>query len=122
MTNFNNILAIHLNKFKSVEDFKTLLEDNNIKTIFPDKIFGMKDEGWTKVFVDKTSGYVIGYTHKTSKEIVLDETFELELRNMPSIDFSQKELSTDSILEKIHKHGMESLNKREKDYLSTQYS
>jgi hypothetical protein len=122
MTNFNNILAIHLKRFKSIEDFKNLLEDNNITTIVPEKIFGMIELGWKKVFIDKTSGYVIGYTHESSKEITLDVTFIEELNNMKSITFSQKELTVDSILEKIKDHGIASLNTREKAYLDAQYS
>jgi len=122
MTNFNNILAIHLENFKSIEDFKTLLEDNNITTIIPEKIFGMIELGWKKVFIDKTSGYVIGYTHADSKEIILDETFTKELNNMTSITFSKEDLSVDAILEKIHIHGIDSLNSKEKAYLDAQYS
>ena len=121
MAEFNNIITIHLKRFKSVKEFEVLLADNNITTIVPEKIFEMIEMGWKKVFLDKTSGYVIGYEHKDSK-IILDDYFKTFLHNAPSITFSKSELTVDGVLEKIHTHGIESINKREKDFLDSKYS
>lgn len=122
MNNFKNILVIHLNRFKSIEDFKRLFEDNNITTLSPEKTFNSIQDGWKKVFIDKTTGYIIGYFHKDSKHLVIETDFMDFLNNAPSITFSKTVLDVDTILEKIHKHGVESLSKREKEFLDAQYS
>jgi hypothetical protein len=43
-----NIISIHLTRFKSVEDFQNLLDDNGIKNIDAKKLFEHKEAGYTK--------------------------------------------------------------------------
>jgi len=112
-----NIISIHLKAFKTVEEFKALLSDNNITFLSPEKLADAFEKGWKKVFIDKSTEIVIAYLHSGAKKISFDEELLDELNNMPSIGFSKVELTMDSVLDKINAYGMDSLNKREKEFL-----
>lgn len=118
--NYNNILSIHLTQFNTVEDIERALIDNNIKTLCASKLFEHKEKGYLKVFIDKETQAVIGYTHKDNKKKVqLQDEFTDFLKNMKSITFAKEveELSIDIILDKISSKGIDSLTKREKLFL-----
>lgn len=119
-----NIISIHLTRFKSVEDFQNLLDDNGIKNIDPKKLFEHKEAGYTKIFFDKTTFEAIAYVHKLSKkEITFQDDFKSFLKEMPSISFSNNDdsssLDVDVILEKISERGVDSLSRKEKEFLDS---
>jgi hypothetical protein len=119
-----NIISIHLTRFKSVEDFQNLLDDNDIKNIDAKKLFEHKEAGYTKIFFDKTTFEAIAYVHKLSKkEITFQDDFKSFLKEMPSISFSNNDdsssLDVDVILEKISERGVDSLSRKEKEFLDS---
>jgi hypothetical protein len=118
-----NIISIHLTRFKSVEDFQNLLDDNGIENIDAKKLFEHKEAGYTKIFFDKTTFEAIAYVHKLSKkEITFQDDFKSFLKEMPSISFSNDDsvyLDVDVILEKISERGVDSLSRKEKEFLDS---
>jgi len=116
---FQNAIVIHLNKFKSVEDFKRLLDENNIKNIDAAKLFEHKESGYTKIFFDKDTFIAFAYVHKSSKDIIIQDDFKDFLKDLPSLSFKPTNvvLNVDVILEKISEKGIDSLSKKEKEFL-----
>ena len=114
-----NIIAIHLNKFKSVEDFQRMLDDNNLDQLDAKKIYEQKSNGCTKLFIDKSTQSVMAYNMKGQKEITFQNNLRNFLKNLKSIDYNKGVyiISIDTILDKINKNGLESLSKREKEFL-----
>ena len=112
-----NIISIHLKAFKTAEEFRALLSDNNITFLSPEAMEDAVKKGWKKVFIDKSTETVVAYLHSGSKTISFEEKFLNELNNMPSIGFSKSELTMDAVLDKINEYGMDSLSKREKEFL-----
>lgn len=118
---FENVISIHLNRFKSVEDFQRLLDDNGIENIDANKLFEHKESGYTKIFFDKNTFEAVAYVHESSKkEIIFQDNFKDFLKNMPSLSFktdTKMSLDVDVILEKISEKGIDSLSKKEKEFL-----
>jgi len=115
-----NLLAIHLNKFKTIEDLSKMLEDNGISILDAQKILTFKNEGYTKLFIDSETHKLKAFCHISLKgDIKLCEDYVSELKNMKSLDVVKepKDLSIDSILDKINNTGLNSLNKYEKAFL-----
>jgi len=115
-----NLLAIHLNKFKTIEDLSKMLEDNDIYILDAQKILTFKNEGYTKLFIDSETHKLKAFSHTSLKgDIKLCEDYVSELKNMKSLDVVKepKDLSIDSILDKINNTGLNSLNKYEKAFL-----
>jgi hypothetical protein len=115
-----NLLAIHLNKFKTIEDLSKMLEDNGISILDAQKILTFKNEGYTKLFIDSETHKLKAFCHISLKgDIKLCEDYVSELKNMKSLDVVKepKGLSIDSILDKINNTGLNSLNKYEKAFL-----
>lgn len=135
---YKNFIAIHLNKFKTIDEFNKLLEDNHLQNINPEVLFNIKSDGYTKVFLDQQTQEVIGFAHKSLKgQIKFCDELISHLKNVKSIDFKREtlsdshksqepsseielnseNLSIDSILDKINLSGMNSLNSFEKEFL-----
>jgi hypothetical protein len=117
---FENVISIHLNRFKSVEDFQRLLDDNGIENIDANKLFEHKESGYTKIFFDKDTFEAVAYVHESSKkEIIFQDDFKDFLKNMKSLSFKTETqvLDVDVILEKISEKGIDSLSKKEKEFL-----
>ena len=118
-----NIISIHLTRFKSIEEFKNLLDDNGIENVDAKKLFEHKEAGYIKIFFDKTTFEAIAYVHKSSKkEITFQDDFKSFLKEMPSISFSNDDsidLNVDVILEKISEKGIDSLSRKEKEFLDS---
>ena len=128
-----NLLAIHLNKFKTIEDLSKMLEDNGISILDAQKILTFKNEGYTKLFIDSETHKLKAFCHISLKgDIKLCEDYVSELKNMKSLDVVKEPkgillqtptetnlpfLSIDSILDKINNTGLNSLNKYEKAFL-----
>lgn len=118
--NYNNILSLHLTKFQSVSEIEKALSDNNITNFCANKLFEHKENGYLKVFFDKTTQRIIAYTHRDNKKkIQLQDEFTDFLKNLKSIDSKKEvsELSLDIVLDKISLTGINSLSKREKIFL-----
>jgi hypothetical protein len=117
---FSNIICIHLRRFKSVEEFQTLLDDNNLDQIDPESLFNLMLDGYTKLFLDVNTFKIVGLTHQENKRLIqISEDFILFMKNMNSITIkSSKILTIDAILDKITSKGIESLTKREKEFLN----
>jgi len=125
-----NLLAIHLNKFKTIEDLSKMLEDNGISILDAQKILTFKNEGYTKLFIDSETHKLKAFCHISLKgDIKLCEDYVSELKNMKSLDVVKEPkglsidssmiiLETDAILDKINEYGMESLAQEEKEFLS----
>lgn len=116
---FSNIISIHLRRFKNVEDFQNLCDDNNLDNIDPESLFNLKENGYIKVFLDSNTHQVIALTHIEDKKLIqISEEFIIHMKNMPSITTKSKTiLSIDSILDKINLKGLESLTSREREFL-----
>ena len=120
---FENVVSIHLKRFKSVEDFQKLLDENGIQNLDATKLFEHKESGYTKIFFDKNTFEAVAYVHESSKkEIVLQDNFKDFLKSMPSLAFKTDTkivLDVDVILEKISEKGIDSLSKKEKEFLDS---
>ena len=83
---FENVVSIHLKRFKSVEDFQKLLDDNGIQNLDATKLFEHKESGYTKIFFDKNTFEAVAYVHESSKkEIIFQDDFKEFLKNMKSL-------------------------------------
>jgi hypothetical protein len=117
---FSNVICIHLRRFKSVEDFQSLLDDNGLDTIDPESLHTIMLEGFTKIYLDVNTHKIVALTHIDNKKMIqISEDFIVYLRRMNSITKKSKRnnLSIDSILDKINLKGIESLTEKEKDFL-----
>lgn len=115
---FSNVISIHLRRFKTIEDFENLLDQNDLTRIDAQACYDLMLDGYTKVFLDKNTSRIIGYCHQTDKKLIqITEEFVLHLKNMNSINIQRKKLSIDSILDKISQYGIESLTKTEEEFL-----
>lgn len=117
---FTNIISIHLRRFKSIEDFQNLCDENNLDNIDAESLYNLMTNGYIKVFLDANSHEVIGLTHTENKRLLqISEEFIVHMKNMPSISLKPKTVLTiDSILDKINSKGLDSLTKREKEFLN----
>jgi hypothetical protein len=116
---FTNVISIHLRRFKTLEDFEKVLEQNKLDRIDAESCYNLMLDGFTKIFIDKTTFKLIGYCHQDYKKIVnITEDFITHLKNMNSITFiNNTQLSIDSILDKINQFGLDSLTYKEKEFL-----
>ena len=109
-----------MRRFKTLEDFEKVLEDNELDKIDPESLYKLLLEGYTKLFIDKETFKIIGYCHTVDRKLIqISEDFILHLRNMNSITFKSKKgnFTIDSILDKISQFGIESLTYQEKEFL-----
>ena len=118
---FENVVSIHLKRFKSVEDFQKLLDENGIQNLDATKLFEHKESGYTKIFFDKNTFEAVAYVHESSKkEIIFQDDFKEFLKNMKSLSSKTDNkivLDVDVILEKISEKGIDSLSKKEREFL-----
>lgn len=117
---FSNIICMHLNRFKSIEDVIKTLAEHNMQDIEANDIMNLKNDGYSKVFIDKTTHYLIATVHSSSKKkMELSSDFLKFLNNMQSIDWTRPKtsLSIDLILDKISEKGIDSLSPLEKEFL-----
>ena len=122
---FSNVISIHLRRFKTLEDFEKVLEDNDLTNIDAEACLNLMMEGYTKVFIDKNTYKIIGYCHQYDKKLIqISEDFVLYLKNMNSITYRnfKPNLTIDSILDKINEKGIDSLTKQEKEFLNNNNS
>lgn len=118
---FSNVLCIHLKRFKNVEDFEILFEDHGLDSFDPEACYNLMLEGYTKVFIDIKTHKILAYCHQEDKKnINVAYEFIDFLRKMDSITPTRykSELTVDLILDKINKYGINSLTKREQNFLN----
>lgn len=111
-----NTICIDLTKF----NYEKLKDVSNELDLDYDVLVRNKKKGFAKIFVNTDLGIIIAYTTKKNKsEICYTGTFDEALSKMKSFEITKDpvQLDTDSILEKISKYGIDSLNKDEKLYL-----
>jgi hypothetical protein len=112
-----NLICIDLRQFNN-EKLKDVSKSLNL--IYENLLIGKKD-GFVKIYIDRSTGLVVATTHKDDlNNIVLSSEFTKSLSEMPTFSMPKKEiknLSIDSILDKISKYGMESLNENEIGFL-----
>lgn len=122
---FSNVLSIHLKRFKTIEDFERLIDDNELDNIDPEACYQLMVEGFTKLFIDSNTYKIIGYQHGSDKRLIqISEDFIINLKHMNSITFKRRpqNFTIDSILDKINAKGIESLTKQEKEFLNNNSS
>ena len=112
----NNIICIDLTKF-NYEKLEEVSVKLNVKSSV---LINNKKEGFAKLFVNVDLGIIIAFTTKRNKtRIVYTDTYDTELSGLKSIELIKEpiQLEMDSVLEKITKYGIDSLNKNEKEFL-----
>ncbi len=118
---FSNVISIHLRRFKTIQDYEKLLLDNGLDKIDAEALYNLKMDGYTKIFIDQGTFKIIGYCHFLDKKLIqISEDFVLHLKNMDSISYNktQKNLTIDSILDKISEKGIDSLTTQEVNFLN----
>lgn len=104
----------------------TLFNDEKLKDIA--KMFNFdyevllkdKKEGFKKLFIDSETTNVIAFNTKENQDLVMTDSFLDNLKSIEPITLPKKQkgpLTVDSILDKISKWGVESLNESEKKFL-----
>lgn len=76
-----------------------------------------KYDGFAKLWIDKSTMCIIAFNQKKNDDIIISELFAEELLKISPIELPKKEMDLDSILEKISKYGIDSLNEKEKNFL-----
>jgi len=112
----NNIICIDLTKF-NYDKLKEVSSKLNVKL---DILVNNKKEGFAKLFVDTNLSIIIAFTTKRDKNrVVYTDVYDNKLLEMNSFEIVKQpvQLDMDSVLEKITKYGIDSLNKNEKEFL-----
>ena len=113
-----NIFKLDLRICKTIEDCKTLREDNNISEdqISDEKLFSYKNK-IDVFFYDKMTFNIIAVIATGSDSIQFTDDFINYLVGLPSLRFIKRTLDLDGILDKINSMGIKSLNSSEKRFL-----
>ena len=122
---FGGVISIHLRRFKSVEDFQRLFDDNDLENIDAEACYKLMLEGYTKIFIDKETHKIVGFCHSQDRKLIqISDDFIFHLKTMNSLTFkpTPTNLSIDSILDKINELGIDSLTKYEKQFLNNNSS
>jgi hypothetical protein len=126
----NNMICIHLKRYKNIDDINKLLKENNLLFLSAEKLLKCLNDGYLKLFFDKKNLDLIAYTHlESKKKIIFTDAFLIYMNNMNSIglnskreikktDFKNIKLTIDDILDKINLSGIESLSELEKGILN----
>ncbi len=114
-----NIISIDLTKFNK----EKLVDVANLYKLDPDALVNNKANGFHTLYVDTTSGKVIAFTTKKNKEIVYTSVFTEALKSIEPVVMIKepKEMTVDTILDKISKYGVASLTVNEKKFLDENY-
>lgn len=115
-----SVILIDLTNITDVKDLELLIEDNGFDNIDAIKLMDHKKKGYRKLFFDKQTQATLAYTHiNSSDKIIIQDNFQDFLKKLKPIDFTKdvKDISIDSILDKINESGIQSLSKREKQFL-----
>ena len=142
--NTDNLLCFHLNLFNTPDQVDKMIEDRNLTNFDPDIIWGSKMDGRLKIWVDKDTHNILFWTQKGDKRgtICMSAQYLNLINNMKSITYDKRvrtpkveepepQVKTKNvnsgelnqsilniILDKISSKGIDSLNEKEKDFLS----
>lgn len=116
-----NIILIDLDGVGSVEEMQLILDSQKLNKIDPQKIIGFKPKV-KSIFVDKVSQKILFCVQNGSNKISNTQDLHPILKSMENsndveIDLPVSKMTTDEILEKISRDGINSLSKEEKDRL-----
>lgn len=123
--NSNNFICIHMNRFKDLDEFITLLEDNDLDTkIDPNVLLDMKNEGYLKVWFDRETFETIAWTvHPYKRVLCMNYEYTQFLKDSKSITIKHNkapkkdDFVLNKILDKIAEKGIDSLSSKEKSFL-----
>jgi hypothetical protein len=114
-----NIICVDLRMYNQ-QKLKELGDIYDFKT---ESLINNKQNGFKKIWIDLNTKVVICFTSKmTGDKIVYTDDYENSLLNIKAVEVPKKSkiLTVDSILDKINKWGIESLNEQEKNFLKNQ--
>lgn len=142
--NTDNLLCFHLNLFNTEDQVERMIKDRNLTNFDPNIIWESKMEGRLKIWVDKDTHNILFWTQKGDKRGTIcmsaqyvnlinnmksitydkkvrepkveDDVPKVKTQNVNSADLNQSILNI--ILDKISSKGIQSLNDKEKDFLS----
>jgi hypothetical protein len=111
----NSIVKINLTKFNHVK----LKEISERYRVDYESLVDNKKAGYATLWIDIGEQIIIAYTIKKDNTIHYTQSMDDYLDSMQELEIIKqpKELSLDSILEKISKYGIDSLNKGEREFL-----
>lgn len=111
------IIILDLRRYSTVDELKTIIEENNLK-IDPEKISQISSK-YSKVFIDKISNELFAVIYKGTNEVIISKQCEDSLLKLESLKLPEmkKNLTLDSILDKISEKGFKSLTAHEKLFL-----
>jgi len=111
----STIVCIDLRMFNHIK-LKEVCEINKIDF---DSISLNKKNGFAKIWIDLSNQLIIAYTLKKDPTVRYTEIYSNLLNSVTpfSIAKTPKQFDVDVILEKITKHGIESLKSDEKQFL-----
>jgi hypothetical protein len=124
------VQAIHLTRYSEFEEYHQLCIDNDLINLDAEYLFKLSEDGYTKVFIDSETHKIIGLVHHTvKKDIIFNDEFISNLKNLPSLTIKSKQTNyqsgeqkrdrLDVILDKISKSGIESLSTNERKFLDS---
>ena len=141
--NTNNLLCFHLNLFNNFEQVEKMIQDLDLTDLNPHTIWDSKINGKLKVWIDRETHEIMFWTQKGDKRgtICMNSNYLTTINNMKSICYDKRvkvteiknndavknteNSSTDLnqsilniILDKISSKGINSLNEKERDFLS----
>lgn len=108
-----NIICIDLRMFNHIK----LKEICDIYNINYDVMLQNKYDGFAKIWIDKNTDKIIAFNKKKVDIVMISDSFVEILNNINPAQLPKKNMDLDTILEKISRSGIESLNEREKNFL-----
>jgi hypothetical protein len=110
-----SIIKIDLRKFNHIK-LKEVCDKYNIDY---ESLAHNKKDGYAILWIDLKNKMIIAYTMKKNDKIFYTESINNFLSSMKEVEMIKqpKELTVDSVLEKISKYGIDSLTNSEKDFL-----
>jgi hypothetical protein len=112
-----DIIVFDLRKYNTIEDIENIASNNGLQ-IDCKKLSDLSVK-YSKVFIDKMSNELFAVIYKGSNEVTMSKDCEnrlLKIKSKSPIKES-KELSIDTILDKINETGYDSLSAIEKYFL-----
>ncbi len=108
-----NIICIDLKMFNHIK----LEEICQLHGLNYEVLLQNKYDWFAKLWIDKSTMSIIAFNQKKNDSVTISELFVEQLLQIKSIELPKKEMDLDTILEKISKFGIDSLNDKEKNFL-----
>lgn len=94
-----------------------LKEICDIHNLNYDIILQNKYDGFAKIWIDKNTDKIIAFNKKKIDVVMISDAFVDILNDITPSQLPKKNMDLDTILEKISRSGIESLNDREREFL-----